>query len=74
MDFLNKITSEQVKAFLAVFAVFSVIIGFFLHIVPSEIFFTIIGGLISQFYQSGKVTELTKKVETQEAEIQSLKH
>jgi hypothetical protein len=64
---------DNVRAFLAIVAVFAVIIGFFIGSVPSEMFSATIGGLIMQFYQAGKVTELSKKVETQEAEIQSLK-
>lgn len=67
-------SSDQVRAFLAVVAVFAIIIGFFLGLVSSEIFSATIGGLIAQFYQAGKVADLSKKVESQEAEIQSLKH
>jgi hypothetical protein len=64
---------DNVRAFLAIVAVFAIIIGFFLGVVSSEIFSATIGGLIAQFYQAGKVADLSKKVETQEAEIQSLK-
>lgn len=66
--------NETTKNILAIIAVLSIIIGFFFGAVPSEMFSAIIGGLIMQFFQGSKISELSKKVETQEAELQSLKN
>jgi uncharacterized integral membrane protein len=66
-------TNDAVKSILAIIAVLSVIVGFFMGLVPSEMFSAIIGGLITQFAQAGRITELSKQVVTQQAEIQSLK-
>ena len=64
---------ENVKNILVVLAVGSIIAGFFIGHVSSEIFYTTVGGIISHFYQSGKINDLQNKVETQKIQIQSQK-
>ena len=66
-------TSEHVKSGLVILAVGSIIVGFFQGLVSSEIFYTTVGGIITHFYQSGKITELQDRVESQKMEIQSQK-
>lgn len=73
MRFLNNITADHIRGLLVIIAVLAVIIGFFMQLVPSEIFSAIIGMIITHYYQGNKVTELHNKVSNQEAEIQSLK-
>jgi hypothetical protein len=63
--------SEHVKNGLVILSVGSIIVGFFQGIVSSEIFYATVGGIITHFYQSGKITDLKDKVESQRVEIQS---
>lgn len=70
----SKITTEQIKSFLAVITVLSVIIGYFYGIVSSEIFYTTVGSIITHFYQGTKVKELSDKIEQQNIELQSLRN
>ena len=73
MSMFNNPTEDQLRAILAIIAVVSVIAGFFMGIVSSDVFSATIGMIITHFYQGNKVTELKSKIETHEAEIQSLK-
>lgn len=70
----SKITTEQVKSFLAIITVLSVIIGFFCGVVGSEIFYTTVGSVVTHFYQGTKVKELSDKIQQQTVELQSLKN
>lgn len=67
-------TDNTVKGILVIIAVLSVIIGFFLKVIPSEMFSAIVGGLVMQYFQANKIQQLSKKVDDQEVEIQSLKN
>lgn len=66
-------SSENVKNALVILSVGSIIIGFFQGLVSSEVFYTTIGGIITHFYQSGKINDLQTKVDAQKIEIQSQK-
>jgi hypothetical protein len=74
MNFLSKITKDHVKYLLTTIAVSSIVVGFFLDKIASEVFYTTIGSIITHFYQNSKVEELNKKVQAQDIEIQSLKN
>ena len=73
MSMFNNPTEDQLRAILAIIAVVSVIAGFFMGIVSSDVFSATIGMIITHFYQGNKVTQLKSQIETHEAEIQSLK-
>lgn len=70
----SKITSEHIKALLAAITVLSVITGFFMGLVSSEIFYTTVGSVVTHFYQGTKVKELSEKIKDQDSQIQSLKN
>lgn len=74
MNFLSKITKDHVKYLLTTIAVSSIVVGFFLDKIASEVFYTTIGSIITHFYQNSKVEELNKKVQAQDIEIQYLKN
>lgn len=73
MDY-SKINTEHVKSLLAIIVVLSVIIGYFVGSVNSEIFYTTVGSVITHFYQGSKVKELSDKVKEQDVQLQSLKN
>jgi cell division FtsZ-interacting protein ZapD len=74
MNFLNNISSDQIKYLLTIMAVSSIIVGFFLDKIAAEVFYTTIGSIITHFYQGNKVKELKNEIEAQKVEIQSLKN
>lgn len=66
-------SSENVKNGLAILAVGSIIVGFFQGIVTAEIFYSTIGGIITHFYQSNKISKLQNEVEAQKVQLTSQK-
>lgn len=74
MNFLNNISSDQIKYLLTIMAVSSIIVGFFLDKIAAEVFYTTIGSIITHFYQGNKVKELKNDIEAQKVELQSLKN
>jgi hypothetical protein len=66
-------SSENVKNGLVILAVGSIVVGFFQGIVTSEIFYSTIGGIITHFYQSGKISSLQTEVEAQKVQLTSQK-
>lgn len=62
------------KNLITVVAVVSIVIGFFIGKVSSEIFYATVGGIISHFYQGSTIKKMSKKITAQTEEIKSLKN
>jgi len=73
MNFLNNIDRDFVKNLITIVAVVSIVIGFFIGKVSTEIFYATIGGIISHFYQETTIKKMSNKIKVQSEEIKILK-
>jgi len=64
---------SNVKQLLTIICICAIIVGFFIGIVSSDVFYATMGIVITHFYQGNMVNKLNNRVKEQEAEIQSLK-
>lgn len=73
---LTNISNERlttlVKNGLVILSVLSVIIGYFVGVVSPDIFYAIIGGIITHFFNSSKMIDLEKKIKEKDNEIVAL--
>lgn len=72
MPSLNNLTDRQIKGLLTVLTVVSVTAGFFMKLVPSEMFSAMVGMILNHFYQGKQVEYLSQKVDEQSNAIQAL--
>lgn len=70
--YMPNISKNQTKYILTIMAVTSVIVGYFLDKVASEIFYSTVGGIIAHFYQENKVRKLEEQVEEQSVKLQAI--
>lgn len=56
--------NDKMRFVLTVIAVLSIIVGFFLNKVSSDVFYATVGSIITHFYQNYKVNELKKKIDS----------
>lgn len=69
-SFLSK---DSIKAVFALSILLSIIVGFFMGMIPTEYFTGIAGLIIAHYFESQKTDIVQKELENKVAEIESLK-
>lgn len=73
MDFLNNISKNTIKALFALIIILSVVVGFFIGIIPVEFFTGMAGLIISHYFESQKTEIVQKQLDGAQVELQQLK-
>lgn len=69
---VTNVTASTLIGFMALIIVVSVTTGFFLHMIPSDVFMTIAGSVLTYFYKELESTNLKKQIVDKDAHIKNL--
>lgn len=72
MEFLKSITDLQVKGFFAFMIIASVIVGFFMKIITSDVFMGVAGSVITYYYKDKESAQLQTQVDKKDEQIKAL--
>jgi len=67
------LTRNNIKAIFALVSLLSVVVGFFIGLVPVEYFTGLVGMVIAHYFEAQKTDIVSKQLDEKVAEIESLK-